>query len=296
MFKIIKNKGYGKSMEKTIKKGIKVTFKFSPIKKKVEKKRQYGSVSLNAIEDKLEVKGIPFEKYLLGYDFSKNWIEDQVINKIDSKFNEEKPLIELDDEIVKKVNARQRGKKKTLYHLLELDGKEQNKINMLSLSRYERVCHITNDTSVQTYLNDINSTIILSDNEKKFNKRETIIAYLNDNFVWGIERASHDIARQYLSDELFNEWDGEAFDLSVRNYVKSKEIWGDYRPYCKTRGFKPRQIATITEFNRYLNIHCPEINGIGKDKRIVSSDLVSDDDSINIKKSVKVKTFIRRRK
>lgn len=283
-------------MEKTLKKGIKVTFKFSPIKKKVEKKRQYGSVSLNAIEDKLEVKGIPFEKYLLGYDFSKNFTEDKVIDEIDSEFNEEKPLIELDNEIVKKVNARKRDKKKTLYHLMGLDSKEQNEIDMLSLSKYERVCHITNDTSVQTYLNDINSTIILNDNEHKFNKRQSIVSYLNDNFVWGIERSSHDIAREYLDDDLFNEWDGAAFDLGARNYVKSKDVWQGYRPYCKDKGFKPRQIATITEFNEYLNIHCPELDGVGKDKKIVSSGLVSDDDSIDMQKSVKVKTFIRRRK
>lgn len=282
-------------MEKTIKKGIKVTFKFSPIKKKVEKKRQYGSVSLNAISEALENKGVPVEKYLMDYDFSKNFTEDQVIDEIEPEIKDEKPLIELDNEIVKKVNARQRDKKKTLYRLLELDDQEQG-INLLTVSKYERACHITNDTAIQSYFNNIHSTIILNDNEKKFNKRETIISYLNDNYVWGIERSSHDIAREYLGDDLFNEWDGEAFDLGVRNYVKSKEIWQGYRPYCKKKGFKPRQIATITEFNRYLNIHCPEINGIGKDKRIVSSDLVSDDDSINIKKSVKVKTFIRRRK
>ena len=168
-------------MEKTLEKGIKVTFvKALPIKKRASNKRQYGSVSLNAISEALENKGVPVEKYLMDYDFSKNWTEDQVINKIDSKFNEEKPLIELDDEIVKKVNARQRGKKKTLYNLLELDGKEPNEIN---LSKYERECHIAGDTKVQTYLNDINSTIILNDNEKKFNKRETIISYLNDNSV-----------------------------------------------------------------------------------------------------------------
>ena len=281
-------------MEKTLKKGIKVTFKFSPIKK-ASKKHQYGSVSLNAIEDKLEVKGIPIEKCLLGYDFSKNWIEDQVINKIDSKFNEEKPLIEIDPEIVKKISNRKRGKKKTLYHLLGVDGKEQG-INLLTVSKYERECHIAGDNEIQTYLNDINSTIILNDNEKKFNKRETVISYLNDNFVWGIERASHDIARTYLGDDLFNEWQGAAFDLGARNYVKSKDVWQGYRPYCKKRGFKPRQIATITEFNNYVNIHCPELDGVGKDKKIVSSDLVSDDDSINMKKRVKVNTFIRRRK
>lgn len=283
-------------MEKTLKKGIKVTFvKTLPIKK-TNKKRQYGAVSFEAISEALENKGVPVEKYLMDYDFSKNFTEDQVIDEIDSEIEDEKPLIELNDEIVKKVNAKKRDKKKTLYGLLELDGKEQNEIDMLSLSRYERACHITNDTSVQTYLNDINSTIILNDNENKFNKRETVIAYLNDNFVWGIERASHDIAREYLDDDLFNEWSGEAFDLGVRNYVKSKEIWQGYRPYCKEKGFKPRQIATITEFNRYLNIHCPELDGVGKDKKIVSSGLVSDDDSIDMQKSVKVKTFIRRRK
>lgn len=282
-------------MEKTIKKGIKVAFKFSPIKK-ANKKRKYGSVSLNAIEDKVGAKGIPFEKYLLGYDFSKNWIEDQVIDEIDSKFNEEKPLIELDDDIVKKVNNRKRDKKKTLYRLVELDDQELENENNIVISKYERACHITNDNEIQTYLNNIHSTIILNDNEKKFNKRETIISYLNDNFVWGIERASHDIARQYLDDDLFNEWDDEAFDLGVRNFVKSKEIWQGYRPYCEKKGFKPRQIATITEFNNYVNIHCPEIAGVGRDKKIVSSGLVSDDDSINMKKSVKVKTFIRKRK
>lgn len=281
-------------METTLEKGIKVTFfKTLPVKKETGKK-QYGKVSLDAIRDKLEAKGIPIEKYL-GYDFSKNWTEDQVIDDIEPEIEDEKPLIELNDEIVKKVNARKRDKKKTLYHLLALDGKEKE-IDMLSLIRYERECHITEDTAIQSYLNDIHSTIILNDNEKKFNKRETIISYLNDNFVWGIERAAHDIAKTYLGDDLFNEWDGEAFDLGVRNYVKSKEIWQGYRPYCKNKGFKPRQIATITEFNEYLNIHCPELDGVGKDKKIVSSDLVSDDDSINIKKSVKVKTFIRRRK
>lgn len=284
-------------MEKTIKKGIKVTFKFSPIKKKVEKKRQYGSVSLSAISEALENKGVPVEKYLMDYDFSKNWTEDQLIDEIDSKIKDEKPLIELDNEIVEKVNARKRDKKKTLYRLLELDDKEQgNKARMLLLSKYERACHITGDTKIQTYLNNINSTIILNDNAKKYNKRETIISYLNDNYVWGIERSSHDIARTYLGDDLFNEWQGAAFDLGARNYVKSKEIWQGYRPYCKDKGFKPRQIATITEFNEYLNIHCPELDGVGKDKKIVSSGLVSDDDSIDMQKSVKVKTFIRRRK
>ena len=119
---------------------------------------------------------------------------------------------------------------------------------------------------------------------------------MNDNFVWGIERASHDIARQYLSDELFNEWNGEAFDLGVRHYVKSKDIWQGYRPYCKEKGFKPRQIATITEFNEYLNIHCPALDNVGRDKEIVSLGLVSDDDSIDMQKRVKVNTFIRRRK
>ncbi|MHA3853028.1 hypothetical protein ACX1CG_15865 (plasmid) [Lactiplantibacillus plantarum] len=283
-------------MEKTIKKGIKVTFKFSPIKKKVEKKRQYGEVSLNAIKDKLGAKGIPFEKYLAGYDFAKNWTEDQVIDEIDSKIKDEKPLIELDNEIVKKVNTRKRDKKKTLYHLLALDDREQKNEANIVISKYERACHITNDNEIKTYLNDINSTMILNDNEKKFNKRETIISYLNENFVWGVERASREVARKYLGNDLFNEWDGEAFDLSVRNYVRSKEIWQGYRPYCENKGFKPRQIATITEFNNYVNIHCPEIAGVGKDKKIVSSGLVSDDDSINMKKSVKVKTFIRRRK
>ncbi|MCT3064330.1 hypothetical protein [Lactiplantibacillus pentosus] len=280
-------------METTVEKKIKITFvKAATIKKKA--KKQYGKVSLDAIRDKLEAKGIPVEKYL-GYDFSKNWIEDQVIDEIEPEIEDEKPLIELNDEIVKKVNTRQRDKKKTLYHLLVLDDKEQE-IDMLSLSKYERACHIYNDTEIQEYLNAIHSTIILNDDEKKFNKRETIISYLNDNFVWGIERASHDIAREYLSDDLFNEWQGEMFDLGVRNYVKSKDIWQGYRPYCKKKGFKPRQIATITEFNEYLNIHCPEIDGVGKDKKIISSGLVSDDDSIDMQKSVKVKTFIRRRK
>lgn len=284
------------SMETTLEKGIKVTFvKTLPIKK-TNKKRQYGDVSFEAISNTMEDKGVPIEKYLIGYDFSKNFTEDQVIDEIEPEIKDEKPLIEINHEIVKKVNARQRGKKKTLYHLLELDGKEQNEINMLSLSRYERVCHITNDTSVQTYLNDINSTIILSDNEKKFNKRETVISYLNDNFVWGIERAAHDIAREYLGDDLFNEWRGEAFDLGVRNFVKSKDIWRGYRPYCENKGFKPRQIATITEFHNYLNIHCPELDGVGKDKKIISSGLVSDDDSINMQNRVKVNVFIRKRK
>ena len=284
-------------MEKTLEKGIKVTFVKTVPVKKTNKKRQYGAVSFEAISEATEAHGTPIEKYLMDYDFSKNFTEDQVIDEIDSEIDDEKPLIELNDEIVKKVNARQRGKKKTLYHLLELDGKEQgNKTHMLSLSKYERACHITNDTKVQAYLNDINSTIILNDNEKKFNKRETVIAYLNDNFVWGIERAAHDIAREYLGDDLFNEWRGESFDLSVRNYVKSKDIWQGYRPYCEKRGFKPRQIATITEFNRYLNIHCPELDGVGKDKKIISSGLVSDDDSIDMQKRVKVNTFIRRRK
>lgn len=284
-------------MEKTLKKGIKVTFvKTLPIKK-TNKKRQYGAVSFEAISEALENKGVPVEKYLMDYDFSKNFTEDQVIDEIDSEIEDEKPLIELNDEIVKKVNARKRDKKKTLYHLLELDDKEQeNDINMLLLSKYERQCHITGDTKIQAYLNNINSTIILNDNEKKFNKRETIISYLDDNFVWGIERTSHNIAREYLDDDLFNEWNGEAFDLSVRNYVKSKDIWQGYRPYCKDKGFKPRQIATITEFNKYLSIHCPELDGVGKDKKNVSSGLVSDDDSIDMQKSVKVKTFIRRRK
>ncbi|MZU59144.1 hypothetical protein [Lactiplantibacillus plantarum] len=281
-------------MEKTLEKGIKITFKFSPIKKKVEKKRQYGEVSLNAIKDKLEAKGIPFEKYLAGYDFAKNWTEDQVIDEIDSKIKDEKPLVELDNEIVEKVNARKRDKKKTLYRLLELDDQEQG-INLLTVSKYERECHITNDTAIQSYFNNIHSTIILNDNEKKFNKRETIISYLNDNYVWGIERSSHDVAREYLGDDLFNEWDGEAFDLGARNYVKSKDIWKGYRPYCKKRGFKPRQIATITEFNEYLNIHCPKLDGVGKDRKIVSSELVSDDDSIDMEKRVKVNTFIRRK-
>lgn len=282
-------------MEKTLKKGIKVTFKFSPIKKKVEKKRQYGEVSLNAISEALENKGVPVEKYLMDYDFSKNWTEDQLIDEIEPEIKDEKPLIELDNEIVEKVNARKRDKKKTLYHLLGLDGKELEN-NLLTLSKYERECHITNDTAIQSYFNNIHSTIILNDNEKKFNKRETIIAYLDDNFVWGIEQSSHDIARTYLGDDLFNEWRGEAFDLSVRNYVKSKDIWKGYRPYCKKRGFKPRQIATITEFNNYVNIHCPELDGVGKDKKIISSGLVSDDDSINMQNRVKVNIFIRRRK
>ncbi|MCT0495854.1 hypothetical protein [Lactiplantibacillus plantarum] len=284
-------------MEKTLEKGIKVTFlKVSPIKKKTGKK-QYGEVSLDAISEIMEDKGIPIEKYLMDYDFSRNWTEDQFLDEIEPEIKDEKPLIELNNDIVKKVNARKRNKKKTLYHLVELDDKEQeNEINMLSLSKYERECHVTGDTKIQTYLNNINSTIILNDNEKKFNKRETVISYLNDNFVWGIERAAHDIAREYLGDDLFNEWNGEAFDLSVRNYVKSKEIWQGYRPYCSKRGFKPRQIATITEFNNYLNIRCPELDGVGRDKKIVSSGLVSDDDSIDMKKSVKVKTFIRRRK
>ncbi|MGX9767189.1 hypothetical protein ACWYXE_13745 [Lactiplantibacillus argentoratensis] len=281
------------SMEKTLEKGIKVTFvKTLPVKK-TNKKRQYGDVSFEAISEATEDKGVPIEKYLVGYDFSKNFTEDQVIDEIEPDIKDEKPLIELNDEIVKKVNARKRDKKKTLYNLLGVDGKEQNEIN---LSKYERECHIAGDNEIQTYLNKINSTIILNDNEKKFNKRETIIAYLNDNFVWGIERASHDIAREYLDDDLFNEWDGEAFDLRVRNYVKSKEIWQGYRPYCKDKGFKPRQIATITEFNEYLNIHCPELDNVGKDKKIISSELVSDDDSINMKKSVKVNIFIRKRK
>ncbi|MCW0154602.1 hypothetical protein OIS37_15845 [Lactiplantibacillus plantarum] len=281
-------------METTLEKGIKVTFvKTVPIKKKANKKRQYGAVSFEAISEATESHGTPIEKYLMDYDFSKNFTEDQVIDEIDPEIEDEKPLIELNKEIVKKVNARKRDKKKTLYRLLELDGKEQNEIN---LSKYERECHIAGDNEIQTYLNKINSTIILNDNEKKFNKRETIIAYLNDNFVWGIERASHDIAREYLDDDLFNEWSGEAFDLGVRNYVKSKEIWQGYRPYCKNKGFKPRQIATITEFNKYLNIHCPELDGVGKDKEIVSSGLVSDDDSIDMQKRVKVNTFIRRRK
>ena len=281
-------------MEKTLEKGIKVTFvKALPIKKRASNKRQYGSVSLNAISEALENKGVPVEKYLMDYDFSKNWTEDQVINEIEPEIKDEKPLVELDNEIFEKVNARKRDKKKTLYNLMGLDSKEQNEIN---LSKYERECHIAGDTKVQTYLNDINSTIILNDNEKKFNKRETIISYLNDNYVWGIERSSHDVARQYLDDDLFNEWHGEAFDLGVRNYVKSKEIWQGYRPYCKKKGFKPRQIATITEFNEYLNIHCPELDGVGKDKKIISSGLVSDDDSINMQKRVKVNTFIRRRK
>ena len=283
-------------MEKTLKKGIKVTFVKTVPVKKTNKKRQYGAVSLDAISEIMEDKGIPIEKYLMDYDFSRNWTEDQVIDEIEPEIEDEKPLIELNDEIVKKVNARKRDKKKTLYHLLELDDKEQeNDINMLLLSKYERECHIVGDNEIQTYLNDINSTIILNDNEKKFNKRETIISYLNDNFVWGIERASHDIAREYLDDDLFNEWDGEAFDLGVRNFVKSKEIWQGYRPYCKEKGFKPRQIATITEFNDYVNIHCPEISGVGKDKKIVSAELVSDDDSIDMQKRVKVNTFIRRK-
>ncbi len=284
------------SMEKTLEKGIKVTFVKTVPVKKTNKKRQYGDVSFEAISNTMEDKGVPIEKYLIGYDFSKNFTEDQVIDEIEPNITDEEPLIEINHEIVKKVNDRQRGKKKTLYHLLELDGKEQNEIDMLSLSRYERACHITNDTSVQTYLNGIHSTIILNDNEKRFNKRETIVSYLKNNFVWGIERASHDIAREYLDDDLFNEWDGEAFDLGVRNYVKSKEIWQGYRPYCKDKGFKPRQIATITEFNKYLNIHCPALDNVGKDKEIVSSGLVSDDDSINMQKRVKVNTFIRKRK
>lgn len=282
-------------MEKTLEKGIKITFKFSPAKKKVEKKRQYGEVSLNAIKDKLEAKGVPVEKYLVGYDFSKNCAEDQVINEIDPEIKDEKPLIELDNEIIEKVNARQRDRKKTLYNLLELDSKELDN-NLLTLSKYERACHITNDNEIQTYLNDIHSTIILNDNEKKFNKRETIISYLNDNFVWGIERSSHDVAKKYLGDDLFNEWDGEAFDLGVRNYVRSKDIWQDYRPYCEKKGFKPRQIATITEFNNYVNTHCPELDGVGKDKKIVSSELVSDDETIDMQKRVRVNTFIRKRK
>lgn len=280
-------------MEKTLKKGIKVTFVKTVPVKKTNKKRQYGDVSFEAISEATEAHGTPIEKYLVGYDFSKNFTEDQVIDEIEPGIKDEKPLIELNDEIVKKVNARKRDKKKTLYRLLELDGREQNEIN---LSKYERECHIAGDNEIQTYLNNINSTIILTDNEKKFNKRETIISYLNDNFVWGIERASHDIAREYLGDDLFNEWNGEAFDLGVRNYVKSKEIWQGYRPYCKDKGFKPRQIATITEFNKYLSIHCPELDGVGKDKKIISSELVSDDDSINMKKSVKVNIFIRKRK
>jgi len=284
-------------MEKTLEKGIKVTFLKALPRKKRASKKQYGTVSLDAISESLEDKGVPIEKYLIGYDFSKNFTEDQVIDEIEPEIKDEKPLIEINDEIVKKVNARKRDKKKTLYRLLELDDKEQgNKARMLLLSKYERACHITGDTKVQTYLNDINSTIILNDNEKKFNKRETIISYLNDNFVWGIERTSHNVAREYLSDDLFNEWEGQAFDLGVRNYVKSKDIWQGYKPYCQEKGFKPRQIATITEFHNYLNVHCPELDGVGKDKKIVSSDLVSDDDSINMQKSVKVKTFIRRRK
>ncbi|WP_097037695.1 hypothetical protein [Lactiplantibacillus plantarum] len=238
---------------------------------------------------------MPVEKYIVGYDFSKNWTEDQLIDEIDDEIKDEKPLIELNNDIVKKVNNRKRDKKKTLYRLLELGDKEQ-KINLLTLSKYERACHITNDTAIQTYLNNIHSTIILNDNDKKFNKRETIISYLNDNFVWGIERSSHDVAREYLGDDLFNEWQGGAFDLSVRNYVKSKDIWKGYRPYCEKKGFKPRQIATITEFNNYVNIHCPELDGVGRDKKIVSSVLVSDYDSIDMEKSVKVKTFVRRRK
>jgi len=285
-------------MEKTLEKEVKVTFLKAPSrKKKTGKKRQYGEVSLDAISEIMEDKGVPIEKYLMDYDFSKNWTEDQLIDEIEPEIKDEKPLIELNDEIFKKVNARKRNKKKTLRHLVELDDREQgNKAHMLSLSKYERACHITNDNEIQEYLNNIHSTIILNDNEKKFNKRETIISYLNDNFVWGIERAAHNIAREYLGDDLFNEWNSEAFDLSVRNYVKSKEIWQGYRPYCKKRGFKPRQIATITEFNEYLNIHCPELDGVGKDKKIISSGLVSDDDSIDMQKSVKVKTFIRRRK
>lgn len=282
---------------RTLKKEIKITFvKTLPIKKNTSKKRQYGEVSFEAISEAVESHGSTIEKYLRGYDFSKNFTEDQVIEEIEPEITNDKPLIEIEPEIVKKVNARKRDKKKTLYNLIRADSKEKNEINMLSLSRYERACHITEDTKIQAYLNNINSTIILNDDEKKFNKRETIISYLNDNFVWGIERASHDIARKYLSDELFNEWDGEAFDLGVRNYVKSKEIWKGYRPYCKNKGFKPRQIATITEFHEYLNIHCPELDGAGKDKEIISSGLVSDDDSIDMQKRVKVNIFIRKRK
>lgn len=282
-------------MEKTLEKGIKVTFLKTLPRKKRASKKQYGAVSLDAISEIMEDKGVPIEKYLMDYDFSRNWTEDQLIDEIEPEIKDEQPLIEVNDEIVKKVSARKRDKKKTLYRLLELDNKEQE-IDMLSLIRYERECHITEDTAIQSYLNDIHSTIILNDNEKKFNKRETIISYLNDNFVWGIERASHNVAREYLNDDLFNEWEGEAFDLGVRNYVKSKEIWRGYRLYCKNKGFKPRQIATITEFNNYLNIHCTELDGVGRDKKIVSSGLVSDDDSIDMQKRVKVNTFIRRRK
>lgn len=282
-------------MEKTLEKKIKVTFVRSLPIKKTNKKRQYGEVSFEGMRDRLGAKGVPIEKYVVGYDFSKNFMEDQVIDEIEDDLQDENPLIEINHEIVKKVNARKRGKKKTLYHLLTLDDKEQE-INLLSLIRYERECHITNDNEIQEYLNDINSTIILNDNEKKFNKRETIVSYLNDNFVWGIEKASHDIAREYLDDNLFNEWNGEAFDLGVRNFVRSKEIWQGYRPYCEKKGFKPRQIATITEFNNYLNIHCPTLDNVGKDKEIVSSGLVSDYDSIDMQKRVKVNTFIRKRK
>ncbi|WP_251908501.1 hypothetical protein [Lentilactobacillus kefiri] len=264
-------------------------------KQNKKKKRYYDEVSFEAVNAGASAKGFAIEKFLKGYDFSSNYAETEMIDEIEPEKIDNSPLINLNNEIVKKVNARKRNKKKVLYQLLKIDGKDLNRKEFRVLSKYEYNCHIANDEKIQNYLNEIHSTLILKHDFKNFNKRETIISYLDDSYVWGIERASKLVAREYLDDNLFNEWNGEAFDLSVRNFVRSKEIWKNYKPYCKKQGFKPRQIATISEFNKYLNIHCPALNNAGYGKQVESAGLVSDYDQIDLKKRTKVNTFIRRK-
>lgn len=252
------------------------------------------AISLDSLQDNLKDSGYDIDWFFADRDekFNYNHQEDVEIENIEPTPINEKPLVEFNNEIVDGVNARKRNRKKVLYQLLEIDNKDLNRKEFRILSKYEQKCHITNDNELRNYLNDIHSTLILDHDSKKFNKREVIVSYLNDNFIWGVERASHKTARRYLNNDLFNEWNGEAFDLSARNFIYDKDVWKSFKPWCQKNGFKPRQIATITEFNNYLDYHCPiMLTHIAKES--LNQDLINDNVPVDNSKKRKVRLFIR---
>lgn len=210
-----------------------------------------------------KIYSLDFMLDVLGYDAYQSMMGSKYHN-YDDATNDFVEMIEptpvndettlLDADILANIAKRQRNAIVALYNELNVNHDNPDDDGLRLVSLYEVELGIGDDPLVSDYLDRINSTIIYHRDFKRYTKRETVVSYLNANFVWGLTSIDPDLAIRTVSDNLKLECKYRG--LTVADMLPVGDVWGGYKDYCTANGFKPRQTATHTEFNSYVEVHC----------------------------------------
>lgn len=184
--------------------------------------------------------------------------EDNIVNKMCPNYPEKKKL---DADIVRKISARKRNKLQALFLCLNISNKDQEELDLDQLADFEIACFIDNDKKVSDYLERINSRRLYRQDKKHLTKRETIIKFLDANYIWGIEH--WDYSRKSLFESVISNFDNSklirkhhsAQLLGFNDVILCRDLFNDYKQYVADNGYKPRQIAKLKEFNSFMLQH-----------------------------------------